>query len=1165
MPELFKPQPASEEREPRSPSPAPSLHLSDVSDEEDRQLLVDDTTMIESCNQQLSSDYVDMIKTTNQNRILINSMVEEDFIQKVESQKQKIESLQAVLLQNVECEPLSEPLEQQDAAVVAFAEIGKQISQTMNKFTASEQSQSNSTPHEHLITQIVDRSEHFEVNLQKQEELSDKKIIDDGIELAASQKRQQEKREAMRELIEAEDRAEREKQAKEMAQAEAESKRMRIAERGRLLIIQQNREKVIMECCEADTKLYISRLQQTEQRNAALSRARKLAAEQEFIEEQDTFIANGISTLRQCITSCYGEIESILSQCSSLKKLHSDQVSEQRDLYTTCFAEKNCIIKIFRSEANDISESFENHIESINVELINYYSEEKKDRQILLTEESQCYEELVLNACGEQAAVHRVVIQSQLESKKRLSRHKAATTTASEIELLRNRTGCFFKKSQTKNESMPWLAALQSLHQNLSKWRDDGGDGLCVIETIRRRKVSCFAASPKNNCPISEELTTSHPFGITQLRTRPDNYIMEGYDAMVFCDLSSEEVTLTRKIKKINLSGNRISSIAIQQGDLFINCEEISVSDNSLDANCFSQLISSFGNVKKIVADSNRISSIPMEMSCLRNLHILSLRSNCLSDSSAVVGCNSLHTLDLLGNNLLDFNLDHLSTLTFLNLSRNALRTVNSVFLNCPILRSCHLNNNRIHSLPIIFRSVLLQELWIGDNELVGIPDLTHLPLLEVLYLQGNMIEDVTGIKNCQNLTFFDISFNKLSDVGNTTNALRGLKKLSRLSINENPIWNSSASLIEPILLENLPALRILNSDPVDPRTDITIPTEKVSDLGIELALYPGVCGIQNEDFAGLKKKYVTRESEKEVAYAVETATLCEQSYLLHSKGNVKAEGISRIWRTNQVYADYKNNRRRHNASGTIARWFKTALVQQKRNTAARRIQRIVRGSLLRWKLTRGKWIDEDAYNYSQIDEPEFSPEIDTSQFEDMGKILTDALQKQAGSQNSIKSPTAPPPPQPPPPPVIVPTPPRVDSFRSTSESSNGCGSHSPHSVMTAEEDSVPLSGATLAWSAGMNKRVKKFQTIKKKRLAEERFLLDKNKTLDNKQAVIRRTVSDRSRASAKPQPRPPNTSNRCTDDDLEVESMNSTTTSSMRRGSLPPLQSDSSSEAAKK
>eukprot|EP01060_Flectonema_neradi_P037724 TRINITY_DN767_c1_g1_i1.p1 TRINITY_DN767_c1_g1~~TRINITY_DN767_c1_g1_i1.p1 ORF type:complete len:1319 (+),score=282.60 TRINITY_DN767_c1_g1_i1:67-4023(+) len=1176
MPEMYKPsQVVLPERSP-SPASVTSLHLSDVSDESDQQLLADDQTLLEGCNNKISNDIKTMILKAESNRLEIDAIVEEEFSHKIDSQKQKADALQALFLQShpqpdslpdsstqelqkqqqeeVEKEERNEE-QDHDEVTKAFINIGLEIAQTNQRFTAinDEVITTRSNPphesHQRLALQIAEQSAQFELDLQQQEQIAMEKINQERIELEEKQRKCQEEREKAREAIEAEDKAQAAKQEEELRAAKAESRTKRKEERKRQRIILENKECLMMECSEADTLLYLERCQQNRQREEALLRARKLAAEQQYIDQQDSFISSSIATLRSSFSCFITTTDGILTQCSELKKLHITHVNDRNSLYTTSFFEKNNILKQHRTELDELIETFEMFLANVQHEWQLSMKSEKVSRTEILSSESNEYEKIVLEACEEQAAVHKIVVQSQLEATKRLTRHKAATTTAAEIDVLRSRTCEFFRKPPNQANETPRLDTLQLQRKNLDTWRSDETTS-SMVDSLRKKKVLLFECSPRNNNTF-EEVTPVNTeglgklFSIKQLLSNVvGGHSIESYEAIVLTNLSEEDIKATRKIKKLNLSSNLISKIIIQPGDLFLGCEELQLSDNKLDTGCFLRLISAFTHVASIVVDSNRITVVP-EMGFLRNLRVLSIRCNCLNDAANIGSLSNLLTLDLLGNNLTVFDVSAPSSLTSVNLSRNALQSVNSVFSNCPLLRSCHLNNNRICSLPLTFRCVLLQELWIGDNQLTSVPELVHLPLLEVLYLQGNALEDVTGIRGNVNLTFVDISFNNLSDVDATTSALKNLKKISRLSINENPLWAKSATTIEPMLVAALPVLRILNSDPVTQQPQKSCPTEKTTQEGIELSLYPGICSIQNEDFAGLKKRVSKGEAVKDVAFTVETAAMCEQSFLVHAKGNVDAEGIERVWRANHGYTAHRQSRKRHVASGVISRWFRRVLQHKKRHEAAKKIQGIVRGSLLRQRLARGRWIDDDDYCYKQIEEPTFSPEIDTSHLEDMGKILTSALQSQQQQYQ----------------PPIVPTPPRASSIPQREEQ------HVPEPAPAPSEGeaAVPLSGATLAWSAGMNKRNKNFQKIKSKRLSEERFLIDKGKTLDSKQAAIRQTISNKSKsASSRQQPRPPKANN-ASCGDLEVESMSSTLSSSFRKGSLPPLQSDSSSDVAKK
>lgn len=132
--------------------------------------------------------------------------------------------------------------------------------------------------------------------------------------------------------------------------------------------------------------------------------------------------------------------------------------------------------------------------------------------------------------------------------------------------------------------------------------------------------------------------------------------------------------------------------------------------------------------------------------------------------------------------------LPYLTTLTHLDLSRNALLTLDVDFKKLPHLRALNLRGNNLKELPPSLESVELRLLYLGTNSLTSFPfrittlldldlsynKLTELPLhlesfhaLERLSLANNKIEGIPeNLGPLPNLTDLDLRYNHVSDIG---------------------------------------------------------------------------------------------------------------------------------------------------------------------------------------------------------------------------------------------------------------------------------------------------------------------------------------------------------------------------------------------------------------
>ena len=202
------------------------------------------------------------------------------------------------------------------------------------------------------------------------------------------------------------------------------------------------------------------------------------------------------------------------------------------------------------------------------------------------------------------------------------------------------------------------------------------------------------------------------------------------------CDLNSTNLCClydnfldgSHGVSKLILSRNRIGSLPEIFGNVQKDLEILEINDNKLET--FPQSVRHMKRLRDLVAQRNRIRSLPSEFSFLHNLVSLNLSENSLSsiahlkglkfleklilkknkissisDRAVLASWISLRHLDLDGNELTEIpsQIEALAkTLLVLNCSHNRIRTLPSNIGSMVYLKRLNLRFNSVESLPII-------------------------------------------------------------------------------------------------------------------------------------------------------------------------------------------------------------------------------------------------------------------------------------------------------------------------------------------------------------------------------------------------------------------------------------------------------------------------------
>jgi internalin A len=179
----------------------------------------------------------------------------------------------------------------------------------------------------------------------------------------------------------------------------------------------------------------------------------------------------------------------------------------------------------------------------------------------------------------------------------------------------------------------------------------------------------------------------------------------------------------------------------------------------------------------------------------LKNLRVLYLQRNLITDISALKKLTKLEVLSLNGNQI--ESISTLSTLTN--------------------LRELYIRENKIKTISSLNKLTKLELLESGKNSIQNIDSLKNLKNLKSLTLDNNNIKDITGLKELTNLKHLDLSNNKITSL----NTLKNLSRLETLYLQRNSITDISA-------ISTLKKLKVLSMNgnkiaDVKPLTKLTL------------------------------------------------------------------------------------------------------------------------------------------------------------------------------------------------------------------------------------------------------------------------------------------------------------------------------------------------------
>eukprot|EP01064_Diplonema_japonicum_P013777 TRINITY_DN21320_c0_g1_i1.p1 TRINITY_DN21320_c0_g1~~TRINITY_DN21320_c0_g1_i1.p1 ORF type:complete len:1263 (+),score=334.07 TRINITY_DN21320_c0_g1_i1:35-3823(+) len=1093
-------------------TPDDVLHLSDISDDEERSLV--DEKVLEELQQRFREEVEALKKQEEQQKKETLLRCEEEFKERILEPEEKLTSIK------------------QKAAPL---DINKAL---------------------RVAEDTMQRDVEFTSNLKEAEERIDRDIAEAKEELQKIQEEQHQRRKQDEEERQKEEEIRNAKENKQLEAMRVESRRMKLIERKQYRMVKEQSEKLKMEAADIESMHSLVLIQEKKNKERALQLARlarQRAEHDDMCKAEHDLVFEEEACMRSALEKDQEEAYKIFCDPFTALCDYAAKLLQQRYALLTKHGKQAALIA---KEELSVRTAFvdwsETNIKAWLAEVSSFYNSEDTARSALRAHEMEEMRSVIQAAEADHYKVEEVLINIDLAKKKREAFQTCEKETSEGVIEL----STMFSSVATPASAVVSgrLSALRLQSSLRSDWLQFSNPD--AVTVIRKRRILPVEGTQASGA--SRQSTPSpHPPLKEEANVLSMDHFRRGY---TLCKLGSlENVSITfEKLTKVvgpfpelvNLAELDLSNNVISSFSGFIHSLRcLDLTDNKMTCTAF---LSNLPNLQRVKLDANNVSNLSRVEECQR-LKELSARHNCISEATNLKECVSLVSLDLFGNNLTSVAVPDVSSLTYVNVGRNALTDVSNILRSCTVLLEAHFYNNRITSLPSRIHNVLLQSLLLSDNLIEKIPDLSHLPLLTMLDVSSNKLHDASGVRGCLHLEVLNLAFNDLTDAECILVPCKTLSRLQRLDINDNPLWEQDTfGLLKDSFVRCLPSLRSLNSCPVEEpeKANVFTPndvsrivsmclpvgtTPTVDDEAHALSCYDDLCMMQIKE-----RRRVANDIRQGTAPQHSLEDMTEQQVQAHATHGVTH--LQHKFRTNPLYGKKREQFKRQQAASRICKWVRGRKERRRMNRAAVTVQAAWLGYITRKRLRDNTWVDSDTREYGKVS-VDFGQEVDTSGFKHMGEILGAALArnevpvpKDMAPFQTVTASVSVPMPTPPPEPKT----PLKDAMRERQ--------HSP-----PQTEEPQLGSATLAWSSGMMKREKKFEKIKKRRMTEERFIYDRSKTLQSRKSLIEKNIQQAASATTSvKKPDPPV--------DLEVESLSSTLStlgdhkSLKKTTSLPPL-----------
>jgi len=194
-------------------------------------------------------------------------------------------------------------------------------------------------------------------------------------------------------------------------------------------------------------------------------------------------------------------------------------------------------------------------------------------------------------------------------------------------------------------------------------------------------------------------------------------------------------------------------------------------------------------NLVELVLENNGVQSLPNEIEKLSSLKILNLSRNKLEEVSSIFSLLSLESLNLSNNEISNIpkDISKLKVLETLDLSQNKLNKVPDIF-DFHALKSLNLSNNEISNIPKdISKLKVLETLDLSQNKLEALPDIfNHFVFMKNLDLSGNNLTELPDNFFFTSYEYLNLSGNNLFKLPLSICDIDHIDKLIISNISEN-------------------------------------------------------------------------------------------------------------------------------------------------------------------------------------------------------------------------------------------------------------------------------------------------------------------------------------------------------------------------------------------